>query len=192
MTTRENAIFLACAGTSWAEAASDPSAKGQWGGDREAADRDYHLFIIYIYIYKSSICIFIYISTSREQGNIACRCAKVIVKQLTERFNGTMKSLASQGETTIELSEKYNTLHIFLTFPFTLSISSKKKNYIINVKRIKYFTRRAVQRSAFVQGFWGIPVQNPARNPGSSSRTSCQSIIKVTDNWVFSWTFLKK
>ena len=42
-------------------------------------------------------------------------------------------------------------------------------------------TRRAVQRSAFVQGFWGIPVQNPARNPGSSSRTSCQSIIKVGD-----------
>ena len=34
---------------------------------------------------------------------------EVIVKQLTERFNGTMKSLASQGETTIELSEKYNT-----------------------------------------------------------------------------------
>ena len=83
-------------------------------GDREAADRDFHLYIIYI-------------STSREQGNIAWRCAKVIVKQLTERFNGTMKSLASQGETTIELSEKYNTLHIFLTFPFTLSISSKKK-----------------------------------------------------------------
>ena len=69
---------------------------------------------------------YIYFNIQREQGNITWRCAKVIVKQLTERFNGTMKSLASQGETTIELSEIYNTLHVFLTFPFTLSISSDK------------------------------------------------------------------
>ena len=85
------------------------------------------IYISYIYISINHLYVYIiYISTSREQGNITWRCAKVIVKQLTERFNGTMKSLASQGETTIELSEIYNTLHVFLTFPFTLSISSDK------------------------------------------------------------------